>query len=326
MSAAHVLKDLLKAAHASAPGQRLRGLVAPPAGVTVLTYHRVLDGSEPFDGLPLDAFRAQMRWLARHCDALSADEFVHTRPSGRSRGRRRVLITFDDGYRSHHTLAYAVLQELRLPHVVFLATAFMDHGGMIWTDELGLVLRRSPCGALRLPWSGDTLPLRDDTDRHAATRALKRQLKALPDAERRQRLDALWQALRLHPRDAADDRQMLNWHEVRAMREFATPGGHTHTHPVMSRLPHDAAALEIRLCRDRIEAETGQAPALFAYPNGRRADFDAGTPQQLAAHGFSAAFTTERGVWQDGMDPWRVPRQPTAARGLGDFAWLVAGG
>jgi hypothetical protein len=93
MSAARVLKDLLKAAHASAPGQRLRGLVAPPAGVTVLTYHRVLDGSEPFDGLPLDAFRAQMRWLARHCDALSADEFVHTRPSGRSRGRRRVLIT-----------------------------------------------------------------------------------------------------------------------------------------------------------------------------------------------------------------------------------------
>ncbi len=40
-------------------------------------------------------------------------------------------------------------------------------------------------------------------------------------------------------------------------------GGHSHTHPIMSRLDAAEAETEVRTCRDRIAAETQQAPTSF---------------------------------------------------------------
>lgn len=61
----------------------------------------------------------------------------------------------------------------------------------------------------------------------------------------------------------------------------------------MQRLPIEAALVEAVGSRDDLEREIGVAPACFAYPGG---SFGAGLPARLAAAGFRAAFTTQRGV------------------------------
>jgi len=50
-----------------------------------------------------------MQWLRAHCDPIGPDALVERSRSPR-RTKPAVLVTFDDGYRSYHDLAYPVLK------------------------------------------------------------------------------------------------------------------------------------------------------------------------------------------------------------------------
>ena len=118
---------------------------------------------------------------------------------------------------------------------------------------------------------------------------------------------------------------MLTWDEVRHASKLTTCGGHSHTHPIMSRLDADAADREIRTCKDRIAAETGRTPTTFAYPNGRPSDYTPETQQILKRHGFDLAFSTSEGIAGADSDWMAVKRLPTEAADIPDFAWVAAG-
>ena len=46
--------------------------------------------------------------------------------------RRWVCITFDDGYRDNHTLAYPMLKRLGVPFTVYVTTGFIDNLSPMW--------------------------------------------------------------------------------------------------------------------------------------------------------------------------------------------------
>ncbi len=320
-----MVRRLGKALAASPLGWPVAARVARADGVSVLMYHRIHDGGGPLAGPGVGRFRAQMRWLARRCTPIAPEEFLPVLEGRQRTPRPAVLVTFDDGYRDFHDYAYPVLQELRIPCVVFLATAFIDRGGLIWTDAVTWAVHRSRRPIVRLPWSGHSQALASAPEREACARACTAFLKGVPDAQRTRWLAELFTALDVDPQDGSAGRQMLNWDEVRATREHARYGGHTHTHPILARVDAREAEQEIRLCRDRIRDETGQAPRYFAYPNGRAQDFSEDTKAILQRYGFELAFSTIEGIHRPGMDPYAIRRQPTGGRTLGDFAWLVAG-
>ena len=62
------------------------------------------------------------------------------------------------------------------------------------------------------------------------------------------------------------------------------------------------------LARDRITAETGAPPSLFAYPNGAATDFTDETVSIVRGSGFLAACTTRRVSNRAGCDPFRLGR------------------
>lgn len=318
-----MIKRAIKRLAASPPGWAL-GALARPAGVTVLMYHRVTGAGEPFHGIALDAFRAQMAWLARHCEPIHPDALAD-RLARPSRRRPAVLVTFDDGYRDYHDNAWPVLRELRIPAVVFLATSFMGTSRMIWTDEVWDAFHRTRRAEVEFPWDGARHALAGDGARRRAESAAKRYLKAIPDAERVRCQAALCERLGVDPGDGHHGRQMLSWDEVRATREGTVYGGHTHTHPILSQLPAAAADREIALCAEHITRELGEAPRTFAYPNGRAQDFNADNRASLQRHGFELAFSTIEGINGRGTDRYAILRQPTGAPTVADFAWLVGG-
>ena len=88
-------------------------------------------------------------------------------------------------------------------------------------------------------------------------------------------------------------RQTMTWNEIRATRDIATAGAHTHTHPRLSTVSADQIDEEIRISRDRLAAETGVTPTFFAYPHG---DVATDARASLTRHGFETAFTTAPGV------------------------------
>jgi peptidoglycan/xylan/chitin deacetylase (PgdA/CDA1 family) len=297
--------------------QLLGPLVRPP-GVIVLTYHRVLAPglSEAGRGIPVDRFASQMRWLRGHCDPI-APEALLERACHPSRLKPPVLVTFDDGFREYHNLAYPILKELRIPAAVFLVTTLIDQGGMLWTGRVqraALATRRT---AVRLSPEGRAISLPDAASRAAFGLKARNYLKGLPDEERQAVMARLLDELGEPP---PPDREFLTWDEVRRTMDLTRFGGHTHTHPILSRLNPAQASLEIQTCRERIAAETGQRPWLFAYPNGRPADYTCHTQALLREHGFSVAFSTSPGVVDAATDWLAVPR----IRGEESLAALVS--
>ena len=320
-----MIRALVKGAAATPAAFRLAARLRGNRGVCALMYHRVRRRGDPFPGTELDDFVRQMRWLKRTCTPIAPEELDEALAAPPS-GRPPVLVTFDDGYRDYAENAYPVLAELGIPAIVFLATAFIDGGGLIWTDAVTWATRTSPCTALTLPWDrAVTLPLGDEAARARAALVTKAHLKSLSDPDRERWLELLLAELRMNPADGSAGRQMLTWDEVRATRGLTRYGGHTHTHPILSRVDPVRAEREIRLCSDRITAETGTAPRYFAYPNGSAQDFTEETKEIVRRCGFELAFSTIGGLHAPGMDRWAIRRQPTGARRLGDYALLVAG-
>jgi peptidoglycan/xylan/chitin deacetylase (PgdA/CDA1 family) len=315
-----VAKQVVKRSVASSLGWRLLGPLLRPPGVIVLTYHRIVDRDRVLPGLPVETFAAQMRWVRQNCDPIEPEAIVERARDPR-RVRPAVLVTFDDGYRDYHDLAYPVLKELGIPAVVFLATSFMDEGGMMWTDEVQWASVSTRRDRVKLPWSDEApIPLPDDRARAALGERAREHLKTLPDADRRTLVKALVTELGDPP---ARDRQMLNWDEVRRTTGLTRFGGHTHTHPILSRLDRATAEREIKTCRDRIAAETGRVPTAFAYPNGRPVDYTAETQEILRALGFTAVFSTSEGIAGPLTDWMAIKRLPGDGADLADFAWIA---
>jgi glycosyltransferase involved in cell wall biosynthesis/peptidoglycan/xylan/chitin deacetylase (PgdA/CDA1 family)/SAM-dependent methyltransferase len=94
--------------------------------VPVLTYHRVAEHCPPALRrycVGPDAFEAQLRFLRRHgYRAVTSLELDAHLGSGRPLPGRPVLITFDDGYRDFHDLAWPILRRNDFTAEVFLPT------------------------------------------------------------------------------------------------------------------------------------------------------------------------------------------------------------
>ncbi len=317
---ANLTKAAVKRTLASRWGWRLVGPLVRPTGVIVLMYHRIVDRDRSLGGVPLGAFIAQMRWIRAHCDPI-APETIADRARDGVRARPAVLVTFDDGYRDYHDLAHPVLRELGIPALVFLATCFLDEGGMMWTDTVEWAALSTRRDRVRLPWTeGAATALPDDAARAALGERARLHLKRLPDDERRAAMAALLDELGAPP---ARPREMLTWDEARRTMDVTRFGGHSHTHPILSRLDRAAAEREIRTCRDRIAAETGVVPTAFAYPNGRPEDYTAETQAILRGLGFTAAYATSEGIAGPKTDWMAVKRLPASGGDVADFAWIA---
>ena len=175
-----------------------------------------------------------------------------------------------------------------------------------------------------LPWGTQTrVGIPNDAARDQLYTTCRGYLKHLPEPEQSDQQKRLLERLEVSSADLHAPRQVLSWDEVRATMPLTRYGGHTHTHPIMSRLGTEALEDEIRLCRERIAAETGVAPKFFAYPNGGAGDFNEEAKTLVRRHGFEIAFSAIVGLAQADTDWMAVLRIPPA-RGVLDLAWQVA--
>src|SRR5947207_3272621 len=105
-------------------------------GVLVMNHHRIGDPeSSPFDrslfSSTADSFDGQVRFLAREADVIVPSELEEALKSGRG---RHVMLTFDDGYRDNYEIAFPILRSHGVRACFFVATGFLDDGGLAWWD------------------------------------------------------------------------------------------------------------------------------------------------------------------------------------------------
>ncbi len=280
----------------------------PARPFLLLIYHRVHPQPGPFvlDTLPPDLFDRQMAHLSRAYRVLSLEEILERSRNG-SLPNRAAAVTFDDGYADNFEHAYPVLRRHGIPAAIFLVSDCIGTGRILWHDRALRCFARTRQRTWRAPWNGEEQDLGVISDRRRVALRMLAHLKTLQETERLRAIDRLAADLEA-PEPAGGEAVMLDWPQVRAMRDGGISfGSHTETHPILSRMDPGRAWLEISRSRQAIEKNLDGEVTLFAYPNGRPEDYTEGTVEMVRRAGYRAAVTTSFGVNDGTDDPllWR---------------------
>jgi peptidoglycan/xylan/chitin deacetylase (PgdA/CDA1 family) len=300
--------------------------LASPGGtrarLSVLIFHRVLPRQDPL--FPGEVFAEQFSTLMDHVATrfrvLALRDAVRLLAQG-ALPARAMAITFDDGYADNLEIAAPILQRNRMPATVFVATGYLD-GGCMWNDLVIQAIRTTQRASLDLQLIGlGTFRLGSHTDRRAAIDQVIAHLKYLPAHERSDRAERVLRSAEVN----APTGMMLTRESVRALHAAGWDvGAHTVTHPILARLPTDAAWEEIRQSKLDLEALTGTPVGLFAYPNGKPgADYLPDHVRMVREAGFEAAFTTAPGAANRRSDVYQLPRFTPWVRNPLRFDWLM---
>jgi peptidoglycan/xylan/chitin deacetylase (PgdA/CDA1 family) len=300
--------------------------------VLVLNYHRIGDHAEqPWDhtlwSASAAALDAQLAVLASEAEVIGPGDVEAAMRSGQ-RGRR-VLLSFDDGYRDNFELAYPLLRRHELTATFFLATGFIDRPHVAWWDELAWMTSRGQVDTLpQSDWLPSEIALSEAT-RHAATAELVANYKALPSERTEAFLDHVAAATGSGRCNGSEAEKLwVTWDMARDLLAGGmTIGGHTVTHPVLSQLPAKAQEQEVSQCALRLKQELGESMHWFAYPVGGRDTFTADTKRILREHDVQLAFSFYGGLASfSRWDPLDIPRmhvgRESGAERLRAMVWL----
>ena len=111
---------------------RRRQQAADPR-VTILTYH----------GISASNFERHLQWLTTHYRIVSLGEAVQwISGNGRDEGRR-VVLTFDDGYKSFHRDLWPLLRKYCTPATLFAVSHFVGTDRLLWWDLIEVMLTKA---------------------------------------------------------------------------------------------------------------------------------------------------------------------------------------
>jgi peptidoglycan/xylan/chitin deacetylase (PgdA/CDA1 family) len=100
-------------------------------------------------------------------------------------------------------------------------------------------------------------------------------------------------------------RPTMTWEDALAVQSLISLEPHTRTHPSLRALSDDEITDEVGGSRADIEARTGRAPKVFAYPYGH---FDGRVVGLVSAAGLSAACSARAGVNDAATSPFELRR------------------
>jgi peptidoglycan/xylan/chitin deacetylase (PgdA/CDA1 family) len=309
----HALRGRAVASLAKLPLDRALKLLGSWRGVLVLNHHRIGDRARtPWDRAMFSAsteeLDRQLGTLARLAEVIGPEELEQAM---RAAPGRRVLITFDDGYRDNYELALPLLRAHGLTASFFLTSGFLDDPRAAWWDEIAWMVRHAG-GARRGARN------RNDPDRpgphheahqEARIATLLARYKACADGEHF--LAELARELGSGRCDTgAAESQWMTWEMARELRAAGMSiGGHTVTHPVLAHLSRERQREEIVGCAQRLREELGEPMRWFAYPVGARDTFTATTAELLRECSVELAFSYYGGfAGPSRWSPLDVPR------------------
>ncbi len=289
-----------------------------PRRLTILAGHCVtapsnasLPGDMKIDGTKLTSI---LEWFSRRYEVTTVGEAMRRL---REDGRRSLFaLSMDDGYVDNVTHLVPILKKVGVPATVYLESRPLGERRVNWSHKLAVAHERMGSAAfvrryLELtqdPGAAKALEgLAEDSPK--ASYKIKRALKYTVDVADRDRvLEALFVEAGCDERKLCDTLYMT-WDGARALCDSGVEiGGHTVEHHILSRLAPAAARREIAESRAATKRELSIDSESFAYPFGRRWDYDKTTAAAVREAGFASATTTHGGTNGKSTDPYELKR------------------
>jgi len=265
--------------------------------LTVLAYHRVMEvhprAFAPNISATPALFDAEMAFVSQHFNVIGLPTLQAHLTHHTPLPPRPLLITFDDGYRDVYTNAFPILKKHGLPAVVFVVTSRMDNPAPLWWDVCAHTFHDTERTQANLPLVGQQ-SLSTTAERHTARDAFIEQAKRLPHAQKETAIASLQSTLGT-PQPPTEP-LFVDWGQLREMGEHGVVAQpHTVDHPILTRIPIAEAHQQLAVSGDAVQAQTGQAPIAFAYPNGGHDDYNTQIIEALQQLDYRVAFTLRPG-------------------------------
>lgn len=224
MSAASAVTRILGSRPISAAARRVE------RRLRVLAYHGVPDAA---------AFRAHVEHLGSHYRVVSLSDVLDAVRGRRSLPASAVWITFDDGEPSTVLTGLPILRDAGMQATMYVVPSVLGTSEPLWWE----VVRAAVADGLAEP-------------------NVERQLKVVPDADRRTAVDRLRGALAARTWRQLTDAELSSW--VDAGNSI---GSHTWDHPMLDRCSDDEQVRQVVAADDAL-ASWFDGTRTFAYPNG----------------------------------------------------------
>jgi peptidoglycan/xylan/chitin deacetylase (PgdA/CDA1 family) len=228
--------------------------------LTVLAYHGI---DAP------DLFERHLDHLCRKSSPISLDDLLAFLSGGRGLPERAVLITFDDGHPSVHSVARPLLRERGLPGVAFVVAGLIGTDQPFWWEEVEhLVALGGSAGHMAWRSAGD----------------LVARLKRAPDQHRLEVLERL----RASARGPAPVTKQLTVAQLRELEaDGIMVGNHSLTHACLDTCSMEKTTREVFESHRILSMALGHPPSSFAYPNG---NWSADVRDLVRKAGYRVAF------------------------------------
>ena len=301
----------------------------------VLQYHSISPKQSPFASyinttlsIEPDAFDRQMRFISRHYRVMKMDE-IFSYLSKRDQDhdpRRRVVITFDDGYRDNYLYAYPILKKYNLPATFYLTVDCIENRAPLWTALLNSLVTKGRSNHLEVPSLGRVYLTRTEKNRMESVKDIKHLILPMSRKQREQTISEIKVASKATPQKG-DDELMLSMEEVKEMsRNGMVFGSHTLSHPSLPYVPREEAWIEISQSKETLERDLGTPVVHFSYPNpGNKINLNSDIKQMVKEAGYLSAATSINGYVDHGGDPFELRRKGIYRKlsSLSDFNFWI---
>ncbi|MCE5228090.1 polysaccharide deacetylase family protein [bacterium] len=238
-------------------------------------------------------FRKQMEYLAQWFEVVALADLPEKLK--KKNAKPLAAITFDDGYANNYEVAWPVLKKMGLPATIFLNTALVGGGDTVWFCRVNDALART--GRKEVEFEGERFAIGTAAEKSRAGERVQEILKTIPQERMTAACEGLIRALGDDPERAMDEGSPFRMLSAGQIAEMASGGlvefgAHTRTHTIMAGISDRRLSEEIDGSIDEVEGLTGRPCRTFAYPNGRREDYDGRAVEILKMRGISAAVTT----------------------------------
>ena len=208
---------------------------------------------------------------------LDIDSLIHSKSLF---PKKRVNVSFDDGFYDVYQYAYPILKKYRIPFTLYLSTDFPEGKADIWWIQMEATQSVGAFEAMMKQVYESKEPMASTMHELTGTR---------PDLELCRSLS-------------------LSWEEIREMIEsgLCTIGSHTVTHPGLSRIKEDACLYELKESRRVIKEKLGMDAVHLSYPHSME---NAAVREMVSKAGYVSATLGYGGSIRKGDDVFRLHRR-----------------
>lgn len=278
----------------------------------VLLYHRVIDLElDPQElAVSITNFNNQIKYLSEKYEVVPLKNLLSNRLSWSV--KRKVAITFDDGYFDNYNNALPILKKYNLPATIFVSSGLVGSNYEFWWDSLEQIFLANPDLPDYLRFNVKNTFYEYDSvtaNKEIIYNNLIQIFKSLDSVQIHETIGYLrdWGKV---GSGARNTHKCLNSLEIISLSNSALIeiGAHTVNHCKLSNENAEIQKYEIETSKEQLEQLTSKNISSFSYPFGSSVDFTNESARFVKEAGFTLGISNIQGLLFNNADKFLVPR------------------